>query len=143
MMDFAAMFCAVALPLSLCRVLMETNSDSGLEILLFMGLFALLVAVAAAPVAYAVLARRNVAIWWIAAAVWIVGLAWGHSLLAIVWRDCDIFDSHSGFAGMRWATFAFYAGIAAAISVPLASLRLCGLKLLTLQGRPAGPAGLD
>jgi hypothetical protein len=44
---------------------------------------------------------------------------------------------------MRWATFAFYAGIAAAISVPLASLRLCGLKLLTLQGRPAGPAGLD
>jgi hypothetical protein len=133
MMDFAAMFCAVALPLSLARVLIETSSEDGADMLLVMGLFALLVVVAAAPAGFAVLARRRIAWWWLAAAAWIVALAWGQSLLARYVPDFDLFDTSAGIAGLRWAMLAFYAGIAAAVAVPLLSLRLCGLKLLTLE----------
>lgn len=133
MMDFAAMFCAVALPLSLIRVLMETSPEDGAGILLFMGLFALLVVVAAAPAGFAVLARRRIAFWWLAAAAWIVALAWGQSLLARYVPDFDLFDTSAGIAGLRWGMLAFYGGIAGAVTVPLFSLRLCGLKLITLE----------
>jgi hypothetical protein len=135
MMDFAAMFCAVALPLSLCRVAMESDAENGAEIPMFMGLFALLVCATAAPVARAVLARRRKLLWLAGVAMWILAMAWGQSLLASLVPDLDLFDTAPNFIGLHWELLAFHAGIAVAVAVPLMALRLCGLKLLVVDGR--------
>jgi len=133
MMDFAALFCAVALPLTLCRMLIESGSEDAAGTLIFVGIFALLALVTAAPVAYATMARRRAVVWLFGIAVWIVLAAWGQSQLANFVPDFDPFGTNAGWAGMHWEVLAFHAGIAAAIAVPLFALRLCGLKLLVLK----------
>lgn len=135
MMDFAAMFCAVALPLSLCRVAMESDAEQGAEIPLFMSLFALLVCATAAPVARAALARRSRVLWLAGAAVWMLAMAWAQSLLAALVPDLDLFDTAPNFIGLHWELLAFHAGVAVAVAMPLLALRLCGLKLLVVDGR--------
>jgi hypothetical protein len=130
MMDFAAMFCAVALPLALSRVLLESSPDEGPGVLVFILMFAFLVFVVAAPVTYAALAQKRVLLSWLAAVAWIVALAWAQSALAHAVPEFDPFDLPIGVAGLRWTILAFYCGIGASIALPLFALRLCGLKLL-------------
>ncbi len=139
MMDFAAMLCAVALPLSLCRVLMEADAEQSAELPIFMGLFALLVCATAAPVARAVLARRRKLLWLAGAVLWMLAMAWAQSWLAALVPDLDLFDTSAGFLGLHPELLAFHMGIGAAVAVPLLALRLCGLKLLVVQG--ADPSG--
>jgi hypothetical protein len=133
MMDFAALFCAVALPLTLCRVLAESSREEGMAMLLFVVLFALLVGATAAPVAYAVLVRRRLALWLVIAAAWVLAMSWGQSLAARVLPELDLFDMPHGVAGLHWTALAFHAAVAAAVGVPLVALRCCGLKLLTVS----------
>jgi hypothetical protein len=130
LMDLAAMFCAVALPLALSRVLLESSPDDGPGILLMVAMFAMLVSIVAAPVTYAALTRKRILLTWVAAAAWIVLLAWGHSALARVEPELDLFDLPAGIAGLRWTILAFYGGIGVSVALPLLALRLCGLKLL-------------
>jgi hypothetical protein len=134
MMDFAALFCAVSLPLALCRVLVESagSNDDALEMLLFLSLFAVLVLITAAPVAYAALARRTVLALALAA-IWVIAVAWIQSLAALTWPDLDLFDTPQGVAGMQWAALAYHAAVALAIAVPLLVLRCCGLTLLRVE----------
>jgi hypothetical protein len=134
LMDFAAMFCAVALPLTLGRVLMDAKQEEGAGILAFMGLFGLIVAATAAPVAWMALTARRLP--WIAAAcAWVLAMSWGQSLLAERVPDLDLFSSQPVLAGLHWEMLALHGGIATAVAMPLLVLRTCGLKLLVVEGR--------
>ena len=135
LMDFAAMFCAVALPLTLCRILIESEIEDASDMLLFLGVFALVELVTGAPVAWAAMARRRPAAWLAAAAIWVSVVSFGQSWLANAVPDFDLFGTSPGLAGMHWEVLAFHGGTAAAIAVPLLALRLCGLKLLVLAAR--------
>jgi hypothetical protein len=135
MMDFAAMFCAVALPLTLCRILIESEMEDATDMLIFLGVFALIELVTAAPVARAVLARRRPLLWCAVAAVWVCVVSCGQSWLANAVPDFNLFGTSPGAIGMHGEVLAFHGGTAAAIAVPLLALRLCGLKLLVLAGR--------
>ncbi len=134
MMDFAALFCAVSLPLALCRLLVESteSSDDTLGLLLFLSIFSVLVLITAAPVAYAALAHRTMLALALAA-IWVIAVAWVQSLAALTWRDLDLFDTPQGFAGMQWAALAYHASVALAIALPLLLLRCCGLALLRVE----------
>jgi hypothetical protein len=135
LMDFAAMFCAVALPLTLCRILIESEIEDASDMLVFLGVFALVELVTAAPVAWAAMARRRSLAWLAAAAVWVCVVSFGQSWLASALPDLDLFGTSPGFAGMHWEVLMFHGGTGAAIALPLLALRLCGLKLLVLAGR--------
>jgi hypothetical protein len=131
LMDIAAMMCAVALPLTLGRCLIELGEDAA-GIPLLIPIFGLFVLVTAAPMAYAALARRRIWLWRLAAIVWFVAVSWGHSLLATLVEDLDLFDSiHAGW-GIDPNTFAFHAAVAASVVLPLAFLRRFGLSLLVV-----------
>jgi hypothetical protein len=134
LMDFAAMFCAVALPLTLGRVLIDAHGDDGANLLVFMGIFGLIVAATAAPLAYAVLAGRRW-FWFAGAAIWVVGISWCQSLLVALAPDLNLFDTSASFLGLHLGLVAFHVGISASIAVPIGALRLCGLELLVMHGR--------
>jgi hypothetical protein len=133
LMDFAALFCAVALPLTLCRSLIELMGNEAADIGVIIPIFGALVLVTAAPAAYAVLARRGV---WIArtlGSVWVVAVCIVQSLLAARFPDLDVFDGRSSVWGLNWTVFAFHCSVAATVALPLGVLRLLGLKIITIQ----------
>jgi hypothetical protein len=132
LMDFAAMFCAVALPLTLCRALMEGDQALGLSILLTLIMFGLVVLVTAAPVARAVLAQRRRVLWLGGAALWVLAVVFCQSLLAAQIPDLNLGSTSASFLGVQYELLALHGGIAAAVGLPLLALRLCGLKLLVI-----------
>jgi len=134
-MDFAAMFLAVAFPLTLFRVLVGTFDGDGAAVLLFVTLLSLLVLATAGPMARAVLAARRRLLWLGAAALWIVAVAWGHSLLSQLVPDFNLVSSNFTFFGLQLETMALHVGIATAVAAPLFVLRCCGLKLLVVGAR--------
>jgi hypothetical protein len=133
LMDFAAMSCAIALPLTLGRCLIEVD-DSGdaTGSLLSILLLGALIAITAAPAAYAVLTRRRTWLWPLAAALWLLIIAAGQSLLSMRFPDLDFFGG-TRFWGLDLTPFGMHAGATLAVIVPLALLRPFGLKLLTVQ----------
>lgn len=135
MMDFAAMFLAVAFPLTLCRVLVGSFDGEGAFVLLFVSLVSLLVLATAGPVARAVLAARRRWLWQGAAALWVLAVAWSHSLLAQLVPDFNLVGSSATYLGWEATTLALHVGIALAVAAPLLALRCCGLKLLVVDSR--------
>ena len=133
LMDFAALFCAVALPLTLCRSLIELMGDEAARIGVILPIFGALVLASAGPMAYAVLACRGVWIWLVVGAVWLVAVCVVQSLLAARFPHLDVFNGRSSVWGLNWTVFAFHFGIAATVALPLGVLRLLGLKIITIQ----------
>jgi hypothetical protein len=136
MMDFAAMFCAVAFPLTLFRVVIGTFDGGGAAVLLLVTLLSLFVLATAGPVARAVLAARRRWLWQSAAALWIVAMAWGQSLLSQFVPDFNLVGGNSiTYVGFQLEILALHVGIAIAVAAPLLVLRCCGLKWLTVAAR--------
>ena len=135
MMDFAAMFCAVAFPLTLFRVLIGTFDGEGAVVLLLVTLLSLFVLATAAPVARAVLAARRRWLWQSAAALWILAMAWGQSLLSQLVPDLNLVNNSYTFAGFQLEILALHVGIALAVAAPLLVLRCCGLQWLTVGAK--------
>ena len=133
LMDFAALFCAVALPLTLCRSLIELMGNDAADIGVIVPIFGALVLTTAAPTAYAVLARRRVWIGLTISSMWLLAVCVVQSLLAARFPDLDVFDGRSSVWGLNWTAFAFHFGIAATVALPLGVLRLLGLKIITIQ----------
>jgi hypothetical protein len=137
MMDFAAMFCAVALPLTLGRSLVELmGGDDAEGISVLVPVIAAVVLATAGPVAYVMLSRRGV---WLRVAVsllWVAAVCVVHSFLAARFPDLDLFDGRSGQWGVGGGATAFHGSVAVAVALPLVFLRCWGLKLLVVTEKP-------
>jgi hypothetical protein len=130
LMDFAALSCAVGLPLAISRLIMELDPDSGAEVVMILVVMVPVAALVCAPPAYAALATRRVWLWRGLTAAWILFLAYTLSLLASVFPDLDVNPAGGSVLGLKlsWAILLF--SVAGAVAGPLWVLRLCGLKLL-------------
>ena len=135
LMDFAALFCAVALPLTLCRSLIELMGNEGdsAALVVIVPIMGALVLASAGPVAYAVLTRRRTWIWLVFCSLWIIVLCFVQSILTARFPDLDVFDHRSSAWMMDWTVVAFHTGIAATVSLPLGVLRLLGLKVIVVE----------
>jgi hypothetical protein len=134
LMDVAALMCAVALPLTLCRLLRQVDDQGdAADALAVIFVLGSLVALASAPLAYAALARRRAWAWLLAAGAWLIVLSCVHSLLGAYFPDLDTFSGPRTWFGFDFCTLAFYAGGAVAVAMPLLLLRPLGLKLLTVR----------
>lgn len=132
LMDFAAMFCAVALPLTLGRALIELMGENdAADIGFFIPVFVLLALASAAPVAYIVLARRGTWIWTAFCVVWLVLVCLVQTVLTANFPDLDVFDGTLG--GLTGTVFAFHFGVAATVALPLGVLRWFGLTLIAVK----------
>jgi hypothetical protein len=128
-LDFAALSCAVAAPLTAARLVNESGAWEAGDWPMFLAIEAL-VAATAAPVAYAVVAFRRT---WLAAAVvaaWPVLVSIANSWLGLLYSDLLFFGGGPQFAGVYIELVAFHVGIALTIVATLAPLRLFGLQLL-------------
>lgn len=133
LMDFAALFCAVTFPLTLCRSLIELMGNEAADIGVIIPILGALVLVTAAPAAYAILARQGIWLWIASCLVWLVAVCVVQSLLAAQFRDLDLFDGRSSVWGVNWTVFAFHFGVAATVALPLSVLRLLGLKIIEIR----------
>ena len=123
MLEFAAYFCAVALPLTLLRLASESDGDLDWALLIMLPILFLIVGGVAMPAAYAALAPKRLALWLIAATGWVVAYSGLHVLLSRWIVDLDLFDS-------ELAIFVFYGSLAATVAAPLLTLRCAGLRLI-------------
>jgi hypothetical protein len=133
MMDFAAMFCAVSLPLALGRSLVELMGDEAADIGVIVPIIGAIVLTTAGPVAYATLAPCRFWLGVLTCTVWLVLLGTGQSILMVRFPDLDIFDASSGAWGVGASVVAFQGGVAVSVVLPLAALRFWGLKLLVVS----------
>jgi hypothetical protein len=130
LMDFAALSCAVGLPLALSRLITELDPDSGAEVVMILGMMVPVAGFICFPVAYAALAPRRVWLWSGLAAAWILFLAYALSFLAAVLPDLDVNQGAGSVLGLKLGLAVLLFGVAGAVAGPLWVLRLCGLKLL-------------
>jgi hypothetical protein len=130
-LDFAALSCAVAAPLTAARLVNESGAWQAGDWPMFLATEAL-VAATAAPVAYAVVACRRI---WLAA---LVTVAWPlligaiHSWLGHWYNDLLFSGGTPQLAGLYIEMLAFHAGVGLTIVMTLAPLRLFGLQLLVV-----------
>ena len=130
MMDFAGMFCAVALPLTLGRSLVEVMGEDAADIGVIVPIVAALVLMSAAPVAYALLTRRHTWLVLGGCVAWLAIVCIVQSALTGYYPDLDLFDGRRSAWFIDWTVAAFHGGVAAAVVLPLGLLRCWGLKLL-------------
>lgn len=130
LMDFAALSCAVGLPLAICRLIAELYPDSGAEVLMILVFMVPVAGLLCFPVAYAALAPRRVWLWRGLAAAWILILAYSLSLVATVAPDFDVNPAAGSVLGLNLGLAILLFCTAGAVAGPLWLLRLCGLKLL-------------
>jgi hypothetical protein len=132
MMDFAALFCAVALPLTLGRALVELMGNDAADIGVIVPIFGAIVLATAGPVAYTALNRQRVWVTLLACAAWLLLVCVVQSLLTVSFPNLDVF----GGGGTAWnigsTVVAFHLCIAATVALPLATLRLFGLRLIAV-----------
>jgi hypothetical protein len=132
MMDFAAMFCAVALPLTLCRALMELMGEEAAGVGLIVLIIGAVVLATAGPVAYALLNRRRPVLTLLVCGAWLVLVCGMQTALAARFPDLDVFGGRGSLLSIAGTVVAFDAAVAAAVALPLCVLRLVGLKLITV-----------
>ncbi|MCI0361855.1 MAG: hypothetical protein L0211_25515 [Planctomycetaceae bacterium] len=133
LMDFAAMFCAVALPLTLGRAMIELMGEDAAEFGIMVPIFVALVLASAGPAAYAVLARRGAWITLPLCLIWLLAVCLFQSILAASFPDLDLFDGRTRVWGVNWTVFAFHLGVAATVALPLGVLRWFGLELIAVK----------
>jgi hypothetical protein len=130
--DFAAMSCAIALPLTIARLGAESEGEpSASEWLTILGVMAV-IAASAAPICYAVLAWRRLPWALLAAAGWSLAIGLAHGLLSLWTTQLNIVGSNTTWTGAVFSSTVFHAAIAVTCGGTLAALRLCGLKLLVV-----------
>jgi hypothetical protein len=130
-LDFAALSCAVAAPLAVARLVNESGAWSASDWPLFVSI-GTLVAVTAAPLAYAVVACRRA--WFIAflAMAWPLLIGAMHSWLGS-WYDELLFSGGAPwFADLYLEMGAFHVAIGLTVVLTLTPLRLFGLQLLVV-----------
>jgi hypothetical protein len=132
LMDFAALLCAVALPLTLCRALIELMGEEAVGLALFMPIFGGLALASAAPAALAVLVERRRWLCRACCACWLVAICAAQIVLTAYIPDFDVFDARSGVYELVGIVAAFHGGAALTVALPLALLRLAGLKLIVV-----------
>lgn len=132
LMDFAALFCAVALPLTLGRALAEITADAA-QFAMIVPIFCAIVLATAGPVAYAALARRRIWLWLAGCTAWLAGICVLQSTLAAIFPDLDIFGTNSSMVVLNWTVVAFHLGVTATVALPLLVLRAFGLKLIAVS----------
>ena len=134
LMDFAALTCAVALPLTLGRALAELMGGDVVELAIIVPIVGAIIFTVAAPTAYVVLARQRMWLSLAGIALWVFVLSLGYSKLALYLPDLNFFGGGRQRSwGIDWAILAFHMGIAASVALPLGLLRCCGLKLLVVR----------
>jgi hypothetical protein len=131
LLDFAALSCAVAAPLTAARLVSESGAWSAGDWPLFV-IIGTLVALTAAPLAYAVVALRRIWLAIVVAAVWPLVVSFSHSWLGRFYDDLLLSAGSPLFAGLHLEMVAFHAGIALTMILTLAPLRLFGLQLLVV-----------
>jgi hypothetical protein len=131
LMDFAAMFCAVALPLALSRSLIELMGDEAADIGVIVPIFGALVLATAAPLAFAILVRRRTWLWLAGFCVWLLAVCIVQSALTDHFPALNLSDSGNIWFVDRTVA-AFHGGVAAAVVLPLTLLRCWGLELLVI-----------
>jgi hypothetical protein len=133
LMDFVAMSCAVALPLTFCRMLMEFQPEDTTAVPIFLGVAALVVTFACGPAAYAALATRRLWLWGPAACGWTLVLIYGLSMLAMIDPDLVVFGGAGTVLGMNVGLAVCVAGMTVSVAGPLLVLRRFGLRLLRVE----------
>ena len=132
LMDFAALFCAVALPLTLCRMLIELMGDEAAVLGFILPIFGVLILAGAAPVALAALAQRRRVLWWLGCGGWLAALCAAQFALTAWFPDLDVFDAADNGYSLAASVAGFHGSVALAIGLPLALLRRAGLKLIVV-----------
>jgi hypothetical protein len=131
-MDFAAYSLGVAAALAAIRLAIQAEV-LGADTLLVVLAVLLAVLLVAAPSAYAIVAWRRLWLALVAAAFWTAAVAAGHSLLASAFEGLNFFGSTGPyFAGLHLPLLAFCTGAAALVAVTMTTLRLFGLRLITV-----------
>jgi hypothetical protein len=133
LMDFAALLCACALPLSLIRLL-AGNNDADMGEVLGIPLVMLVFVPTASVAALAVLARRRVLAWLTAAALGMVAMSWCHSWAAKSIDALSMFSTSQTVWGLNPSAILMHGGVFGVVVLTLGSLRLCGLSLITIRG---------
>ncbi len=130
-LDFAALSCAVAAPLTAARLVNESGAWQAGDWPMFLAIGAL-VAVTAAPVAYAVVACRRMWLAMVVVAAWPVLISFANSWLGRFYNDVLLFGGTPQFGGLYIELIAFHLGVGLTIVLTLAPLRLFGLRLLVV-----------
>jgi hypothetical protein len=138
-LDFAALSCAVAAPLTAARLVNESGAWQAGDWPMFLAIEAL-VAGTAAPVAYAIVACRRVWLAALIAAAWPLLIGGIHSWLGHWYNDLLFSGGTPQFAGLHIEMMAFHAGIGLTLVATLAPLRLFGLQLLVVGMSSRDPA---
>ncbi len=133
LMDFVAMSCAVALPLTFCRMLMEFQPEETTSVAIFVGAAALVVTLVCGPAAYAALATRRPWLWGLVACGWTLAFVYGLSMLALVEPGLVIFGGAGSVLGMNVGVAVLLFTLTASVAGPLLLLRLLGLRLLRVE----------
>jgi hypothetical protein len=131
LLDFAALSCAVAIPLTSVRLLDESSgsaSGEGLELVGFLSI----VALAAAPACYLALVWRRPLLTVAAAAVIVLLVSWAHSLASVWFKSLELFGGSVKFWALDLETLAFHAGVVITCLTTFAVLRWFGLKLFSV-----------
>ena len=133
LMDFAALFCAVALPLTLGRALVELMGNDAAGIGVIVPIFSALVLLTAGPAAYAALARRATWLWIVGCVAWLALVSIVQTVLAGNFPDLDVFDGSGSAYALGLTVAAFHLSVAATVAAPLLALRCFGLNLITVS----------
>lgn len=137
-MDFAAYSLGIAAALAAIRLAIQAEVlDPDMLLVIFAILLTVLLV--AAPIAYAVVTWRWLWLALVAAAVWTFAVTAVHSLLASVLEDLDFFDSTSPVVtGLHLPLLGFCGGAAGIVAATMTTLRLFGLRLITVPLPAAG-----
>jgi hypothetical protein len=139
LLDFAALCCGLAIPLTIARLSEEyLGSEGSGGWLSFFSLLGL-VGATAAPVSCLILACRRPLAAIMAAVGWTIIISGMHSLLTLWVKDLDIFGGAVGW-GATPQIAAFHAGVAATCAGTFGLLRLLGLKLLVVLAPATAPS---
>jgi hypothetical protein len=132
LMDYAAYSLGVAAALAAVRLAIQAEVLDPDTLLVILAVL-LTVLLVAAPVTYAIVTWRRLWLALVAAAVWTLGVAGAHSLLASVFEDLDFFGSTGPYlADMHLPLLGFCAGAALLVAATMTTLRLFGLRLITV-----------
>jgi Kef-type K+ transport system membrane component KefB len=132
LLDFAALSCAIAIPLTSIRLLDESSASSAASD--WLGLVGVLTiaAIGAAPACYLALAWRRPVPTIAAVAAVVLLVSWGHSLAGSWINTVELFGGRQKLWGLDLETLIFHAGVATTCMTTFGVLRCFGLRLLVV-----------
>jgi hypothetical protein len=132
LVDFAALSCAIAVPLTIMRLADETSDETaGWQWLTILGAMAA-VGATAAPMCSCVLAWRRLPLALVAGGGWALAVGVSHGLLTRWITGLDILGSDGSWTDAWLGATTFHGTVAAVCGGTLGALRLGGLRLLVV-----------